>query len=190
MFPPEFLGDIHDSWWEPWVLIRSVVSWWEELSLLKIRRTTWWLLVLESAWQWLRPLRVRGELPPRGVSWCVRYGARCRRTSTAAFCAELRQTQLVQLCRGRGCAFLFGAFVIVGTVSPMVHRALSFRKPMARSVAERARGTTTGSPRRVTYYGGFLERGLSLELKIRTCRLALPISSTPAKNAQASPAGS
>ena len=138
-------------------MIRSVVSWWEELSLFKIWRTAWGLFVLECTRQWLRFFRVRGELPPRGISGCVRYGARCRRTSTAAFCAQLRQTQLVQLCRGRGCAFLIWAFVIIGAVSPVFHRALSFRKPIARSVADRARGTTIAeAPDGLLNMGAFL----------------------------------
>ena len=97
VFPSEFVGDIHDSWWESRVLVLSIVSWWDDLSLLKLRRTTRWLLVLVGAWQWPRPLRVRDEFPPRRVSRRVCGGARRRRSATAAICARLRQKLVVQL---------------------------------------------------------------------------------------------
>ena len=154
VFPSEFVGDIHDSWWESRVLILSIVSWWDELSLLILRRTPRWLLVLVGAWQWLRPLRVRDELPPRRVSRRVCGGARRRRSATAAICAGLRQKLVVQLLCIRARTFLFGCFVIVRSVSPMLHGPSRSRKPLARTVAERARGTTSGSPRRVSYHGG------------------------------------
>ena len=150
MSPPQLLRDIDDSRREPWVLFGAVVVWWQHFTFLKVRRTSNWLFVLICAWQRLCIFRARDELPPRRVAWCVRHGVRGRRIRFAAICASLRQSSMVLLCCVGGVTFLIRVFIVVGMVSPMIHWAQSSRKPLARAAVERARGTTSGSPRRVS----------------------------------------
>ena len=67
--------------------------------------------------------------------------------------------------------FLFRVFVVVGVVSPMLHGPSCARKPVARAAVERARGTTTGSPCRVTLSGAFF----ALEMLLLCSFLLIPL---------------
>ena len=79
-------------------------------------------------------------------------------TAAAAVLSLLLQSALlfalhcIRLWEGErsGASYLFRGFVVVSVVSPMFHGPSRSRKPLARSAVERARGTTSGSPRRVS----------------------------------------
>ena len=66
------------------------------------------------------------------------------------FCAPLQHAAAGVERRRDSIRFLFWGFVVVGAVNPVFHLDQSSRKPLARAAVERARGTTKGSPRRVT----------------------------------------
>ena len=105
--PPQLLRDINDSWREPRVLVGIVIVCRLQFSFLHFRRKATLLLLWVCAGKRMRIFRVRHELPPRWVAWCIRHGFGCRCTRFAAICVYAPQSSMLLLCSVAGAAFLF-----------------------------------------------------------------------------------
>ena len=158
MPPSQRPRDIDYSRWPAWVAVVIFIA--ELFCCLcfprwrKPERLCWWVHCGGRA----RIFGVRLEIGPRWIFWSIRNGCGDRGVGLPETCAGAFHILSV-LGLGRvAYSFLFGLFVVVREVSPMIHWAGSARKPLARAAVERARGTTRGSPCRVTLSGAFFFR--------------------------------